>query len=46
MGPPGERQTWGNEKLSNQKAILRPFPSRTSIEVPKRIVRRLSQAAA
>lgn len=45
VGPPREGQAWGNESLSNQKAILRLFPSRTSIEVP-RIVRRLSQGAA
>lgn len=31
----------GNEGLSNQKVILRPFPERTSIKVPRRIVRRL-----
>lgn len=31
----------GNKILSNQKVILRPFPARTSIKVPRRIVRRL-----
>lgn len=31
----------GNKILSNQKMILRPFSARTSIKVPRRIVRRL-----
>lgn len=41
-----DAQAGGYESLSNQKAILRPFPARTSIEVPRRTVRRLSQDAA
>lgn len=42
----GRGQAWGNESLSNQKAILIPFPARTSTSVRQRTVRKLSQDTA
>lgn len=41
----GRGQTRGNESLTTQKAVLRPFPTRTSISVPQRTVRKLSQGS-